>query len=129
MPTPPTVLLADDEVVCLNVITAMLKHFGVRVITAIDGVEALQRYEEHGDVIDLVLLDIEMPRLNGVETLRRLRRLADDIRVVIVSGHVTPANRAKLDLLSPLGYIDKPFTLDHFRPFIEPLLPDGAAAG
>lgn len=123
MPTSPTVLLADDEAICLAITSKMLEQAGVRVITACDGIEALELYEKHMGQIGVVLLDIEMPRLNGVETFRSLKKLCNDVRVVFVSGHVTPANRAKIDALGPVGYVEKPLTMKHLSPFLDSLIP------
>lgn len=122
MTLPPVVLIADDEAICLAVTSRIVESAGLRVITAADGYEALRQYQRHCQEIQMVLLDIEMPGLNGVETFRRLKRIQDDVRVVIVSGHVTAANRAQIDTMRPAGYVDKPLTIEELFPLLEPLV-------
>lgn len=117
-PAQPTVLVADDEEIYVTVTTKMLERSGARVLSAGDGLEAVRQYERHKDEIALVFLDLEMPRLNGVETFRRLKILSPNVRVVIISGYVTPANRLLLDSLCPLGYIEKPMIMNDFLPYL-----------
>lgn len=118
----PAVLIADDEEIYVTIITRMLELAGIKVISACDGVEAVRLYEQHRGEIGLVLLDIQMPRMNGVETFRCLKKLPGNLRVVMVSGHVSASNKKQLDLLGPAGYIEKPFTTEALSAYIRPLL-------
>lgn len=124
----PAVLIADDEAICLTIASRMLEQVGIRVITAVDGIEALHLFEKFREEIAVILLDIEMPGLNGVETFRRLKQLRGDVRVVIVSGHVTAANRRLLDVLRPAGYVNKPLTVRALAPFLGDVYHPGSAS-
>ncbi len=82
-----TVLLVDDEPELLTVGSAMLAQAGLRVLTAVDGQEALERFQQNAGAIDLVFLDDAMPRMDGCEALMRMRQIDPGVRVVMVSGH------------------------------------------
>lgn len=115
-----TVLIADDEAICVAITKKLLEQVGIKAISACDGVEALRLYEQHKDEIVLVLLDIQMPRMNGVEAFRRLRKLHVDVKVVVVSGHITASNRNQIEPLCPAGYIEKPLTAEALFAFLKP---------
>ncbi len=106
-----TVLLVDDEEAVLDVARRMLEHLGFDVLTAPGGPEAIEMYREQGDDIHIVLLDLTMPHLNGVEAFYELQRIKKNVRVILASGF-TEEKASKLchsDL--PAGFIQKPFNL------------------
>ncbi|HMO95988.1 MAG TPA: response regulator, partial [Tepidiformaceae bacterium] len=84
--TQHTVLVVDDDETVRSVTRRMLEHAGYTVLQAGDGIQALEAYRENPG-IDLVLLDMTMPHMDGEETFRELRRLSSDIRVVLTSGY------------------------------------------
>ncbi len=81
------VLLADDDETVLQVGKQMLERLGFEVIHVSDGQEAVERYRLQADQIRCVLLDLTMPRLDGEECFRELRRIRKDVRVVVTSGY------------------------------------------
>lgn len=72
-PKPLTILVADDNSVNLTVTSGLLEFAGHRVITAIDGEDALAKLENHESELDLAILDMQMPHLSGIETIQRWR--------------------------------------------------------
>ena len=82
-----TILLVDDEESLLALGARMLEHLGFTVLTAADGLEAVDLYRERGKEIDLVLMDLTMPHMDGAEAFGELRRLNPDVRVVLASGY------------------------------------------
>jgi len=82
-----TVLLAEDEELVLHAGTRMLERLGFRVLPAADGLAALELLERHGKELCLAVLDLAMPRLDGEETLRALRRLQPELPVLLTSGY------------------------------------------
>jgi PAS domain S-box-containing protein len=82
-----TVLVVDDEIVVREIATAILTNFGFKVLQASDGSEALEIFREHSDDISLVLTDITMPVMGGLETLRNLRQIDPGIKVILSSGY------------------------------------------
>jgi two-component system, cell cycle sensor histidine kinase and response regulator CckA len=98
------VLLVDDEERVRRVVTAMLETAGHEVLLAGDGVEALELFAAQREPIAVVLLDLSMPRLGGVETLRRLRERDPMVKVILSSG---------LDELDELGDGPQPDAIVH----------------
>ncbi len=102
-----TILVADDQPAVLDVVVRTLEAAGWRVFSASDGREAVDVFEAHQGDIDAVFLDVDMPRLDGVGALKRLRALAPDLPIVIASGKGVPAG------LGTAQFLSKPF--DHRR--------------
>jgi CheY-like chemotaxis protein len=82
-----SILLAEDDPHVRDATRAILEFAGYRVITAINGKEAVACFERCGGAIDLVLMDVIMPVMNGMDAYRRLRRLRPDVRVIFSSGY------------------------------------------
>jgi len=81
-----TILVTDDEPILLTLLHAYLSQRGFSVLSARSGAEALQRYRQHEGLIDLVLLDVRMPGLDGPETLDALRAAGLTAPAVFMSG-------------------------------------------
>ncbi len=81
------VLMVDDEPVILESTATILAGLGFSVVTAVDGQEALEKFEADQDGFDLVLMDFTMPRLNGHEAFERMRALRPDVPVILCSGY------------------------------------------
>ena len=123
------VLIVDDEDICLSITSKMIEKIGLPVMTAHDGVEALEIYQRHGHEIGCVLLDIQMPRMNGIETFRRLKGIRENIQVVIASGFLYTANQGQIEPLGPAGYLKKPFTFDDLSAMVTKCLRAAGQAG
>ena len=82
-----TVLIVDDDESVCRIGVVMLTRMGFRVLTARDGIDALEVFGQHQDEIRLVLCDISMPRMNGWQTMAALRKLVPDIPVILASGY------------------------------------------
>jgi len=104
-----TLLVVDDEAEVLDVAQQLLELLGFDVITAQGGREALSVYAERSQDIRCILLDLTMPEMDGIETLRELTKLDADIRVVICSGYDESDIRERFEGLSLVGVIPKPF--------------------
>jgi two-component system cell cycle sensor histidine kinase/response regulator CckA len=104
-----TILLVDDEPVLRQVCARLLAKLGYRVLEAPGGEEALELYRSEARSIDLVLLDVIMPGLSGLETLDRLRELNPEVRVLLCSGY---GDRAGGELPPEVGFLAKPYTLE-----------------
>ncbi len=81
----PTVLIVEDSNFFLNQIRKFTEEAGYQVLTSMDGSEALQVFQEHGENIDLVLTDIEMPNMDGLELTRRLRKSQSGKRLPVLA--------------------------------------------
>jgi CheY-like chemotaxis protein len=112
--TPPvrgheTVLLADDEDVVNRLGQAILQRQGYRVFHAADGAEAVEIYRQRPEEIDLVILDLAMPRLSGPETLRELRKVNPGVRVLISSGYSSDEDLRAVERQGVAGFVAKPY--------------------
>jgi len=85
--TNSTVLLVDDEVTIRDMGRPLLETLGFSTITAANGREALELYKEHGGEIDLIMLDLIMPEMGGIEAYRELRKINHTVPILICSGY------------------------------------------
>jgi len=108
-----TILVVDDDAANRDVISQMLTSLGYTVFTAHNGLQAIEVYEKRRD-IDLVILDMIMPGLNGGETFDKIRNINPDVRVILSSGYsITGQAKTILDR-GVKTFIQKPFTASAF---------------
>ena len=105
-----TVLVVDDDPTVRSVVKRILVQRGFEVITAPDGVAALQVYAESRDRIRAVILDVTMPVMGGEETFRRLRQLDANVRVLLTSGYSEQEATSRFAGKGLAGFLAKPFT-------------------
>ncbi|MEE8523612.1 MAG: response regulator [Thermoanaerobaculia bacterium] len=103
------ILVVDDEEMIRFVARESLRLAGFGVLTATDGFHALEVFREHADEIAAVLLDMSMPRLNGIETFQRLRRQRPDVKVVFSSGYNEQEAIHHLGDAQRVSFIKKPY--------------------
>ncbi len=116
-----TVLVVDDEDTVRTVVTRLLSFLGFQTVTAKDGCEAVAMFPTLGK-LQFVFLDLTMPQMDGAQTLRELRKLQPDLRVLVMSGFSAEdvATRFENDRL--IDFIQKPFDLAQTRKKIRRLL-------
>jgi len=103
------ILVVDDESRIRSVVAEILRPFGYIVFTAENGYEALEIYREKKDEIDLVILDLNMPRMGGKECFDKILKIDPEARVLIASGHSVDESIKKLLGFRASGFIGKPF--------------------
>lgn len=123
-----TVLLVDDEETIRAVSSKLLRRLGLKVLTAEDGRQAVDLYRERRADIDLVLLDLTMPRMNGEEAYLELRQIAADVRVIMASGYCENDIAARFAGKGLVGCLQKPYTLTKLRLLLSTLLPKTESA-
>ena len=125
-----TILVVDDELVVRSVAEAILKKHGYEVLSAADGMEALDMLARHDGLIDLVLMDMTMPRLSGMDTFRHMRKgQAPNIPVVICSGYLVDLAGFLEETGSvPNGFLQKPYGIDEMARTVRRVLDEVAAA-
>lgn len=106
-----TVLVVDDEESMLVMTQLMMKKIGFTVLTAMDGLEAVEVFSKHCKDIVLVLLDITMPRLNGDDAFWELRKIQDDIPILLLSGYGEQILSRQLFEAGRADFIHKPYSM------------------
>lgn len=105
-----TILVVDDQKEIRSFLISALKMFGYCVICAEDGTDGLKKYVENRDKIHLLLLDIVMPKKNGVELFKEIKKLEPNAKVLFMSGYNEIFNK-KENLQEDIKCISKPFTI------------------
>jgi signal transduction histidine kinase/CheY-like chemotaxis protein len=108
-PEGAVVLLVDDEELVRSALSRVLEHAGLEVLTASDGAEALEAFDAARDRIDLVILDLDMPVMNGEQAFVELRERKKDVPVLISSGFSNPEREAELVEAGVDGVLRKPY--------------------
>jgi len=106
----PTILIVDDEPSILQTLSGLLLDEGFEVLTGQNGYEALKLVEAESP--DLVLLDIWMPGLDGIETLKEIRKNNPHLPVIIITGHGTIETAVRATKLGAFDLIEKPLSID-----------------
>lgn len=109
---PGTVLLIDDEEAVRQIAGAMLKKSGLAVLEAENGESGANLLREHGERIDLVILDLTMPGMSGEQAFDLLRSIREDVPIVIASGYSETEAVARTAGRRFTGFLQKPFTVD-----------------
>ncbi|MCP4898655.1 MAG: PAS domain S-box protein [bacterium] len=104
------VLVAEDDPAVLEIAKAGLETLGYRVLTACDGEKALELCSQHGRELQLVLSDMVMPGIGGVELARQLRERNLPMGVLLMSGY--PLDASRTDSIDVSDWLQKPFSMD-----------------
>jgi two-component system cell cycle sensor histidine kinase/response regulator CckA len=103
-----TLLIAEDDDDLRKFDAAILEQFGYRVLTAVDGVDALRKFADHKDVIDLAILDVVMPLKNGKEVHDMIQKVRPGARVLFTSGYTADIINRKGVVQGKFEFIEKP---------------------
>ena len=104
------IMIVDDEPSIRTSLEGVLEDEGYKVLCAGDGKEALKTMEE--EMPDLILLDIWMPGIDGIETLKRMRSLHPGLQVIMISGHGSIETAVTATKLGAYDFIEKPLSLE-----------------
>jgi DNA-binding NtrC family response regulator len=104
------VLLVDDEQDFLTTLVKRLKKRNLDVISASGGVEALRMVAEHE--LDVIVLDVKMPDMNGIETLREIKKIQPSAEVIMLTGHADVEVAIEGMELGAFDYLMKPADID-----------------
>ena len=124
----PCILVVDDEPSIRHLCQTILEHNGYRVMTAEDGVKAVDLYEKNNAAISLVLLDLSLPQLSGREVFAKIRELNSDAKIIICSAYIGASGNDLIDS-GACAVIAKPFRPDELIKEIQSALNGEALAG
>lgn len=122
-----TILLVDDEERFLKLGSNVLRRLGFAVLESRDGDGALETYRARRDEIDVVLLDMAMPGINGTQVFERLRVMDPKVRVILMSGYPEDAAADRLLQRGAAGFLHKPFSMSEVSLRIRKILRQGKA--
>jgi len=109
-----TILIVEDQPQVRELAVNALENSGFKVITAKDGLTGVEKYKEHYPAVDLVVLDVIMPRMGGRECFNKLKEINPEIKVLIITGYTADESVQELLKEGAVGLIEKPFDLDDF---------------
>jgi hypothetical protein len=118
------ILIVDDEAAIRETTKTSLETYNYKVLTANDGIEAIALYAEHRDQIQLVLVDMMMPAMDGLTTIRTLQRINPQIKIVAVSGLGTKEQLTAAADRGVKTFLSKPFTAQELLQAISGVLSD-----
>lgn len=120
-----TVLVVDDEQMVLDIAREALQSLGYKVMTAKDGAEALEVYDRHGPEIQVVLLDMTMPRLSGKDVTKSIFQQNPEARIIISSGNITGGDLPLgAELSKKVSFLHKPYDLTDLAQTMRQVLKD-----
>lgn len=117
--TDGTVLFVDDDQIIREVSARMLETVGFRVKKASNGRQAIDIWKRMGEKIDLVILDLMMPDMNGDEVFKKIKKIDPKVKVLISSGKGCNERVEQMMKHGCLGFIEKPFNIDQLSQKIE----------
>ena len=115
-----TILYVDDDQMVLKVGSLMLRNLGYGVLTASEGQAAIEIFRKND--IDLVILDMRMPGMNGCEVLQKLKKIRPKAKILLASGYTGNYSEADLVRIGFDDIIEKPYRIEHISKKIENIL-------
>jgi len=106
----PAVLIVDDESTIIDSLEGILSDDGFEVIHAYNGYEALKKIESHAP--DIVLLDIWMPGMDGIDTLKEIKKMTPNLPVVMITGHGSIESAVDATKSGAFDFLEKPLSID-----------------
>lgn len=104
-----TILIVEDEEVLRELLRMMLEEDGIKVLTAGDGMEAVELFGARKDEIGLVLSDMGLPRLGGWDAFLKMKEISPDVKVILASGYFSPQVKSELLKSGAKDFIQKPY--------------------
>jgi CheY-like chemotaxis protein len=105
-----TILLVEDEEALIEMVRLLLESNGYKVFTAQDGKEAVEMFKQHQQEIDIVLTDMGLPGMTGVDAFKILKEIAPNVKVIFASGFFEPVIKSDLYIAGAKGFIQKPYS-------------------
>lgn len=115
------VLVAEDEAAIREFIVINLQRAGYEVIEAFDGQDAYEKYQLEGDRVEIAVLDIMMPRMDGLELCKKLRNLSNNIGIMMLTAKTQEMDKVTGLLLGADDYVTKPFSPSEFTARVDAL--------
>lgn len=122
-----TVLVVEDERLMRRLLERVLSSDDTSVLLAADGQEAIDIYRNHKREISVVLLDLGLPRVSGLDVFNSLKGENPDVRIVVASGYLEPEVKSKMYEAGVEHFIEKPYRLDQLVETLQGVMAHGYA--
>jgi CheY-like chemotaxis protein len=119
-----TILYVEDEDMIMVPLRDQLEQYGYRVLVAQNGVEAVAVFAEHKDSIHIVLTDMGLPKMNGWEALRQMKRINPNIKAIVASGNIDLAKKREMVEGGVCRFVQKPYNAEEVLRALRSVLDD-----
>ncbi len=116
------IIVAEDDPLVLNVVTGMLKYLGYSTLSASDGQEALQTFNDNVDKIGMVITDMATPIMGGLELTEKILVDKPETKIVVITGYLKEELELDPDEFGLAGWLEKPMTADRLRQVVDPIM-------
>jgi signal transduction histidine kinase/ActR/RegA family two-component response regulator len=123
------ILVIDDEEPVREAVTDIMEMHNIDVITAVNGQDGISRFTQHKDDVQLILLDMSMPGMNGVDTLARLQQIDPHVRVILSSGYSQQQIANEVTVSNQIGFLPKPYDFNTLINKVWQYLPSNVDTG
>jgi two-component system, cell cycle sensor histidine kinase and response regulator CckA len=110
-----TVLIADDDPNLREILKEMIEFLGYDAMVAPDGLTAVEQLEKHKEKVSLVILDLTMPDIGGIEAFNRMKQVSKHLKVILVSGFSKENIPPKHEIPGLIGFLTKPFSFTQLK--------------
>jgi CheY-like chemotaxis protein len=118
------ILVVDDEAPILEITKASLLNYNYQVLTACDGKEAFSVYSQHQEAIAVVLMDMQMPTMSGLNTISLLRQLNPLLKIIATSGLTSNRQLLADSEIKVQAFLSKPYTIEKLLNTIHGVITD-----
>jgi two-component system, cell cycle sensor histidine kinase and response regulator CckA len=119
------ILVVDDEAAVQDITRQILESYGYRVITAGDGTEAVAQFVDHRRAIRVMITDMMMPFMDGASTIRAVRKIEPDLKIIATSGLVPEGDALEARSMGVQAFLPKPFTAETLLSILQDVLGTG----
>jgi len=123
-----TILLVEDEEMLRELVQSMLEMKGYRILTACDGMEAIEVFTREQEAIELVLTDLGLPKLGGWEACKKMLEIKPQLQVVVATGYLEPAAKQAMADGGVREFVPKPYLAEELSVTIRALLDERKSA-
>jgi PAS domain S-box-containing protein len=117
-----TILLVEDEEALRDMVRLILKSKGYKVIAAHDGSEAIKKYILHKDEIDIILTDMGLPEMTGLDMFKKMKKIRVNVKAIFASGFFEPDIKANIMKAGAKGFVQKPYSQDEILRILRKVL-------
>ncbi len=117
-----TILVIEDEKILRKMLKEMLNKIGYEVFLAKDGVEGVELYKKNKRKIDVIILDMKMPRMNGEEALLEIKKINKNAKVILSSGYSENEEMQSIKQIGIDNFLSKPYKINELSEILHKVL-------